>query len=138
MAEAGIPVYDEYGRKADFHCLRTSTGTLLSSAGVPLATVQKMMRHSTPILTAKHYIRLSIVDKAAALAKMPDFHPAGPDAEGMRATGTDGEIVDRKFDSNGDEKGLFPAVNCYKQHKEINCVFDALELDNSIKNQDVK
>jgi integrase len=89
MAETGIPVYDEYGRKADFHSFRGTTAYLLSEAGIPLTTVQKIMRHSTPDLTAKHHVRLSVVDKAAAVGKLPDFHSAAElESDAMRATGT--------------------------------------------------
>lgn len=117
MAEAGIPVFDEYGRKADFHCLRGTTATMLSEANVPLPTVQQIMRHSTPALTAKHYVRLSVVDKARALEKMPDFRPDKPDAESMKATGTDGknaiESVDTQVDTHTSDKGLFQATDSY-------------------------
>ena len=115
--ERGIPVFDEYGRKADFHCLRGTTATLLSEASVPLPTVQQIMRHSNPALTAKHYVRLSVVDKARALEKMPDFHPGKPEFESMRATGTDGrsaaESVDTPVDTDRGDYGLFQATNSY-------------------------
>ena len=117
MALVGIPVFDEFGRKADFHCLRGTTATMLSERNVPLPTVQQIMRHSTPALTAKHYVRLSVVDKAKALEKMPDFRPEKPEAESMKATGTDGKIapetVDTEFDTHSDDKGLFQAMDSY-------------------------
>ncbi len=119
MGEVGIPVYDEYGRKADFHCLRGTTATLLSEANIPLPTVQQIMRHSTPALTAKHYVRLSVVDKARALEKMPAFRPDESEPTGsMKATGTDGrlspESVDTPVDTHRDDKRLFRAMDSYK------------------------
>lgn len=39
------------GRKADFHALRTSFGTRLAPANVPLVLAQMLMPHSTPVLT---------------------------------------------------------------------------------------
>ncbi len=113
MAEAEIPVFDQYGRKADFHCLRGTTATLLCEANIPLPTVQQILRHSTPALTTKHCVRLSVVDKARALEKLPDFHPDKPELESKKATGTDGSFVDTKIDTLRDDKGLFPVMNNY-------------------------
>ncbi len=133
MAEAGIPVFDEYGRKADFHCFRGTTATLLSEANVSLPTVQQIMRHSTPALTAKHYVRLSVVDKARALEKMPDFHPGKPEAENLQATGTDGrsapESVDTQVDTNRGDNEVFQAINSYNMSTGKTNEIDALKID---------
>ena len=50
---AGIPKRDQRGRTVDLHALRTTFGTHLARAGVPLSTAQKLMRHKDPKLTAK-------------------------------------------------------------------------------------
>ena len=139
MAEAGIPVFDEYGRKADFHCLRGTTATLLSEANIPLPTVQQMMRHSTPALTAKHYVRLSVVDKARALEKLPDFRADKPGAERMKATGTDGknapESVDTKIDTNRSDKGLFQAIDGYKMSTAKSHEIEGAEMKEPLTSQ---
>ncbi|MDR1533517.1 MAG: hypothetical protein LBU64_00225 [Planctomycetota bacterium] len=73
---------------------------ITQEAGVSLAATQKIMRHGTPAPTAKHYVRLSVVDKAAAIGKLPDFKPApGRENEAMRATGTDGKSIDPAIDT---------------------------------------
>jgi integrase len=46
----------------DFHALRVTFGTSLARAGVSLALAQKLLRHSTPVLTANIYTRLWVVD----------------------------------------------------------------------------
>jgi integrase len=46
---------------------------MLAMAGVPLTTVQRLMRHSTPLLTAKLYIDVEPVDMMQALEKLPMF-----------------------------------------------------------------
>lgn len=51
---AGIPFEDEQGRRFDFHCLRSELATLADAQGVPLGISQKLMRHSTPTLTARY------------------------------------------------------------------------------------
>jgi integrase/recombinase XerD len=60
----------------DFHALRVTFGTSLARASVPLALAQKLMRHSTPVLTANIYTRLELHDGAAAVAKIDRLVPA--------------------------------------------------------------
>jgi integrase len=61
------------GRSLDVHSLRKTFGTLLAMAGVPLTTVQRLMRHSSPLLTAKLYIDVDPLNMAQALEKLPEF-----------------------------------------------------------------
>jgi len=63
------------GRIADFHALRTTMGTSLARAGVPLVVAQRLMRHSDPKLTANVYSKLEVVDYRAAVARI-DRTPA--------------------------------------------------------------
>jgi len=68
---AGIERKDADGRSLDVHSLRKTFGTMLAAAGVPLTTVQRLMRHSTPLLTAKLYIDVEPGDMMQALDKLP-------------------------------------------------------------------
>jgi integrase len=68
---AGIERKTADGRCLDVHSLRKTFGTLLAMAGVPLATVQRLMRHSTPLLTAKLYIDVDPLNMAQALERLP-------------------------------------------------------------------
>ena len=70
---AGIPYMSENGRTIDVHSLRRTYGTMLARAGVPLATTQRLMRHSKPETTAKLYIDVEEIDIAVALGKLPDI-----------------------------------------------------------------
>jgi len=70
---AGIKRLGTDGRSIDVHSLRKTFGTLLARAGVPLTTVQRLMRHCTPILTAKLYIDVDPVDMMQALDQLPAF-----------------------------------------------------------------
>src|SRR5262249_45605451 len=75
---------------ADFHALRHSYLTLGGRAGIDLRTLQELAGHSTPVLTAR-YSHRRLHDLAGAVEKLPNFLPdAGPGAEALRATGTDG------------------------------------------------
>lgn len=66
-----VPYKDEYGRNGDFHAFRHTYGTLGAKAGIPLVTMQKLMRHSDPKLTTNLYTHVLVNDKAAELAKLP-------------------------------------------------------------------
>ena len=70
---AGISMRDPDGRSIDVHSLRRTFGTMLARAGVPLTTTQRLMRHSTPELTAKLYIDVEPIDMQQAVAKLPTF-----------------------------------------------------------------
>ena len=69
LKEAGIPI-EVNGRRADFHALRTSFGTRLALANVPLALAQKLMRHSTPVLTAAVYTVAQLSDLSREVEKL--------------------------------------------------------------------
>jgi integrase len=73
LKAAGIERKDPDGRSIDVHSLRKTFGTMLARAGIPLTTVQRLMRHSTPLLTAKLYIDVDPVDLTQALTTLPTF-----------------------------------------------------------------
>ena len=70
---AGIPHKDERGRNFDFHCLRGQFATMLDDAGVSLAKCQALMRHSTPLLTAK-YVRPRQEELDHAISLLPSIN----------------------------------------------------------------
>ncbi len=80
---------DECGFVYDFHDLRHTFGTLLNKAKVPLATAQRLMRHSDPKLTANIYTHVLIDDKAEALANLPTIAARRPADEQAAKTGTE-------------------------------------------------
>lgn len=95
LEAAGVPYIDECGQVADFHSLRGTFCTMLARGGVPLATAQKMMRHSDPKLTANFYTHILLTDKADALDKLPVIQ-AAPAA--MVMTGTDATAEQHQAD----------------------------------------
>jgi len=72
LAAAGIE-YENAQGKVDFHALRGTFVTMLCRADVPLAMAQRLARHCTPTLTARHYVRLELSDLTAAAARLPDL-----------------------------------------------------------------
>jgi integrase len=73
LKAAGIERIGSDGRSIDVHSLRKTFGTMLARAGVPLTTTQRLMRHSTPVLTAKLYIDVDPIDMSQALEKLRVF-----------------------------------------------------------------
>jgi len=73
LKAAGIERVGKDGRSIDVHSFRKTFGTMLARAGIPLTTVQRLMRHSTPLLTAKLYIDVDPVDMTQALSALPTF-----------------------------------------------------------------
>jgi integrase len=85
-------------RPVRFHDLRHTTATLLLKAGVSLATVQRLLRHSDPAITSEIYGHLDVEDMRAAVNRlafedMPVPHaqpavtevPAAVSADGLGA-----------------------------------------------------
>lgn len=71
LIAAGIPKIDDRGRSLDAHALRTTFGTHLSMAGVPLRTAQTAIRHSTPALTTNDYTDPRLLDVHGAIESLP-------------------------------------------------------------------
>ena len=67
LEAAGIERVDGLGRKLDLHALRGTCATRIARRGVSIAVTQKLLGHSTPALTAKHYTRLEDADLRAAV-----------------------------------------------------------------------
>jgi hypothetical protein len=91
LATAGIPKHDDRGRSIDVHALRTTFGTHLSMAGVPLRTAQAAMRHSSPVLTANIYTDPRLLDIHGAVESLPALTSTGATHDGsgkQRGTGT--------------------------------------------------
>jgi len=65
----GIDATDEAGHVVDFHSLRSVLATRLSAAGVPLVQAQRILRHSSPTLTANHYTRPESSDLHRAIER---------------------------------------------------------------------
>ena len=67
LAYAGIAKRTPDGRTFDQYAFRTSLGTHLARAGVPLRTTQAVLRHSSPTLTANVYTDPDLLQVDAAL-----------------------------------------------------------------------
>lgn len=72
LSRAGIP-FETTDGAIDFHALRGSYGTMMIKAGVDIKTVQKLMRHASPLMTLQMYVHSSEKDRANAIEKLPDL-----------------------------------------------------------------
>jgi len=78
LKTAGISYVDDSGRRVDFHAFRVTLATLLAIAGVPLAEIARIMRHSDPKLTMKIYTDATKWDLSASLAMLPTLNVREP------------------------------------------------------------
>jgi len=76
-------------RSLRFYDLRHTTATLLLKAGVPLATVQRILRHSDSAITTEVYGHLDVEDMRKGLNPLA-FGPAVPrPAQALLAAGAE-------------------------------------------------
>jgi integrase len=73
LKKAGIPLQDEFGRKAVFHSLRHTFGTNLARGGVASRIAMALMRHSDRRLTDKIYTDENLLGTWAALDNLPNY-----------------------------------------------------------------
>ncbi|MFM9145003.1 MAG: site-specific integrase [Phycisphaerales bacterium] len=71
------------GERVDFHALRTTCGTMLANAGVPVMHLKRMMRHANIAMTDRHYTKLRTMDLRAGLERALEKPVA------LAATGTE-------------------------------------------------
>lgn len=64
---------------ADIHALRHTAATRLARNGVPIATAQRILRHSDPKITMSIYSHLGIMDTHAAVEGLPVFDESKTD-----------------------------------------------------------
>lgn len=77
LARAGIP-YRQEGRRYDFHALRAQYATWLEEAGVSLIEAQRLLRHSSPVLTANIYTKKTLDGLAKAAERLTAALPPFP------------------------------------------------------------
>ncbi len=89
LTDAEIPYRDDSGRVADFHALRHTFISNLARGGVHPKLAQQLARHSTISLTMDRYTHTVVGELSDALAALPELDAADPNADRLRATGTD-------------------------------------------------
>jgi integrase len=86
-------------RHVRFHDLRHTTATLLLKAGVPLATVQRVLRHSDPRLTAMTYGHLDVSDMRGGLNALANAAIGNLPVAARRLLPAGGQSVGRPTDA---------------------------------------
>jgi len=67
LQNAGIVRVDSQGQSLDLHALRATCATRLARSGAPLVATQRILGHSDPKLTARHYLLVETEDLRAAV-----------------------------------------------------------------------
>jgi len=88
FTQAGIPEYDERGKKYCFHSLRVTFGTWLAQAGVAPRVHMELMRHTDMKLTMQLYTDPRLLDTTRAVDQLPGLGHPQEEAAAQR-TGTD-------------------------------------------------
>ena len=92
LASAGIPYADDSDRDADAHALRHTFCTNLARAGVHPAVAQKLMRHSTILMTMRFYTHVLRESEIGAMQKLADLSRACQNGAQVRIlTDVDGQ-----------------------------------------------
>lgn len=108
---AGIETKDDRGRRLDFHALRATCATMLARAGVPVQVARRLMRHSSPAMTARHYEKLADADLRAgadelAKAMAAAASEAAVTATQPAATGSNARATDTNSATEGGRKSV--------------------------------
>jgi integrase len=67
LESAGIDRIDSQGKVIDIHGLRGTCASRLVRNRVPVAITQRLLGHSTPAMTMKHYVHLDVEDMREAV-----------------------------------------------------------------------
>ena len=105
LKRAGIPFLDERGRRMDYHALRTTFVTRLSSNKVHRRRAMELARHSNLKLTMKDYTDVGQLPLREIMDTLPGFGDSRIDA---RNSGPTGQTVSPTVTEsrNGRERGI--------------------------------
>jgi integrase len=67
LVAAKIDRVNALGRKLDVHALRGTCASTLQRRGVAVTIAQRLLGHSSPVLTARHYTHIEVEDIRAAI-----------------------------------------------------------------------
>jgi integrase len=126
LRAAGIEPRAEDGTVADFHGMRVNLATRLSEANVPLTQAQRILRHSSPVLTASVYTRPSSTDLRAAIDRS-----TGPSVDAVRKLYAGSgfscrEVAETDGDAGGETEKSVPAPECENGPQEAVCAGSAV------------
>jgi integrase len=118
LKAAEIPVFDQQGRKVDFHALRMTYNMNLEGVGASLQVRQELMRHSDPRLTAGTYMDGTRLETASLIEKLPDYMD-GKDTGtqlGTQATGASCPDVAQAVTAGGSLESSGHIANIEESH----------------------
>ena len=96
---------DHRGHVSDFHSLRVLYISRVVAGGASVKVAQSLARHSTPVLTMNVYSRAALHDVAGAVEGLGGLlspQQPLPEAQALRATGTDGRADPSRDDVHTD------------------------------------
>ncbi len=116
LAKAGIPFLDERGRRMDYHALRTTFITRLSTMKVHPRVAMELARHSDLRLTMKTYTDAGQLPLREAMESLPGFSTKSDSRIDSRNLGPTGQSVSPSVQECGVMKIEKHPVNADESH----------------------
>ena len=119
LAKAGIPFLDERGHRMDYHALRTTFITRLSTMKVHPRLAMELARHSDMRLTMKTYTDAGQLPLREVMDTLPSFGDSRIDS---RTLGKSGQTVSQGVPKNGEMKTKNSLENTGESHHDASLV----------------
>ncbi|GJM23862.1 MAG: hypothetical protein DHS20C16_02770 [Phycisphaerae bacterium] len=104
LEAAGIPVFDERGRKVDLHALRMTLNTWAAANGMPERQRQEMMRHKNAVLTNRTYMDENQLETRNWVMRLPHLLDQASQIDSQELV-TDGHTL-AQSDANATEPSI--------------------------------
>jgi hypothetical protein len=114
LKKAGIPFLDERGHRMDYHALRTTFITRLSTMKVHPRLAMELARHSDMRLTMKTYTDAGQLPLREVMDTLPSF--GGDSRIDSRTLGKSGQTVSRPVTETRESKTVKPIANTSESH----------------------
>jgi integrase len=122
LAKAGIPFLDERGHRMDYHALRTTFITRLSTMKVHPRLAMELARHSDMRLTMKTYTDAGQLPLREVMDTLPGFGGRTDSRIDSRTLGASGQTVSQGVPENGEMKTKNSLKNTGESHADSQLV----------------
>jgi integrase len=122
LEKAGIPFLDERGHRMDYHALRTTFITRLSTMKVHPRLAMELARHSDMRLTMKTYTDVGQLPLREVMDTLPGFGERADSRIDSRNLGATGQTVSPSVPDIGEMKTKNSLANIGESHRDSSLV----------------
>jgi len=130
LKKAGIPFLDERGHRMDYHALRTTFITRLSTMKVHPRLAMELARHSDMRLTMKTYTDAGQLPLREVMDTLPGFGERADSRIDSRNLGSTGQTVSQPVTETGELKTKKIPANTGESHRGASLVTTSHENSN--------